>query len=299
MSNKENMTAAEMLYAARTNSRKPRELPVIAKKLCIREDFLEALETGNYSALSENVYILGFARNYAIELGLDPAVISKKLKEELGITTMEIPPESTVNDPHNNQREVHAPIASSGGATETVDPMESAFRRQKSNAKKMWALAAVLALIAAGGIGGYFMAGTKTVPTEALVQPASEENAQAKIEFSVPVKFEYGVENRDTARIVMQAVAETWLKVERNGEIIFSRVLMPGDVYFAPNRQGIRATIGNAGGLDIWVAGKLAPKLGAMHTRVTDVPLTEEGILNRRPARAAPRPAPAPEPAAE
>ena len=61
------MTAGEMLRNARTTGRRKREMQTIAKQLCIREDFLQALEDGNYTALPEVVYILGFARNYAIE----------------------------------------------------------------------------------------------------------------------------------------------------------------------------------------------------------------------------------------
>ena len=63
------MTAGEILRDARTTGRRKREIPTIAKQLCIREEFLMALEAGDYTALPETVYILGFARNYAMELG--------------------------------------------------------------------------------------------------------------------------------------------------------------------------------------------------------------------------------------
>ena len=76
------MTAGEMLRTARTTGRRKRELQTIAKLLCIKEEFLQALEDGNYTVLPEVVYILGFARNYAIELGLDPDVVIKKIKHE-------------------------------------------------------------------------------------------------------------------------------------------------------------------------------------------------------------------------
>ena len=79
------MTAGEMLRAARTTGRRKREIQTIAKQLCIREEFLQALEDGDYTVLPETVYILGFARNYAMELGLDPDVIIAKIKRELGI----------------------------------------------------------------------------------------------------------------------------------------------------------------------------------------------------------------------
>ena len=81
------MTAGEMLRNARTTGRRKRELPTIAKQLCIREEFLDALENGNYNAIPETVYILGFARNYAMELGLNPDEIVAKIKKEMGLTS--------------------------------------------------------------------------------------------------------------------------------------------------------------------------------------------------------------------
>ena len=79
------MTAGEMLHNARTTGRRKREISTIAKLLCIREEFLNALEEGNYRFIPEDVYILGFARSYAVELGLDPDEVIAKLKKELGI----------------------------------------------------------------------------------------------------------------------------------------------------------------------------------------------------------------------
>ena len=79
------MTAGEMLRNARTTGRRKREIPTIAKQLCIREEFLQALEDGDYSVIPEPVYILGFARNYAMELGLSPDEIVAKIKREMGL----------------------------------------------------------------------------------------------------------------------------------------------------------------------------------------------------------------------
>ena len=79
------MTAGQMLKNARTTGRRKREISTIAKLLCIREEFLTALEEENYRFIPEDVYILGFARSYAVELGLDPDEVISKLKKELGI----------------------------------------------------------------------------------------------------------------------------------------------------------------------------------------------------------------------
>ena len=83
------MTAGDMLKNARTTGRRKREIPTIAKQLCIREEFLEALEEGNYAIIPEQVYILGFARNYAMELGLNPDDIVTKIKHILNLMYVE------------------------------------------------------------------------------------------------------------------------------------------------------------------------------------------------------------------
>ena len=85
------LTAGQMLRDARTTGRRKREIATIAKQLCIREEFLQALEDGNYAVLPETVYILGFARNYAMELGIDPDVVVEKIKQELGLVVAETP----------------------------------------------------------------------------------------------------------------------------------------------------------------------------------------------------------------
>ena len=81
------MTVGEMLRNARTTGRRKREIPTISKQLCIREEFLQALEDGNHNVIPETVYILGFARNYAMELGLNPDEVVGKLKREMGLVS--------------------------------------------------------------------------------------------------------------------------------------------------------------------------------------------------------------------
>ena len=49
------LTVGEILRNARTTGRRKREIPTISKQLCIREEFLQALEDGNYSAIPEPV----------------------------------------------------------------------------------------------------------------------------------------------------------------------------------------------------------------------------------------------------
>ena len=104
-------TAGEMLRNARTTGRRKREIPTIAKQLCIREEFLDALENCNYSEITELVYVLGFARNYAMELGLNPDEIVEKIKKEMGVVG-----DCAVDDAdvQSNSSTDHALISSDG-----------------------------------------------------------------------------------------------------------------------------------------------------------------------------------------
>ncbi len=267
------MTVGEILRSARTTGRRKREITTIAKQLCIREEFLTALEEGDYKAIPETVYILGFARNYAMELGLNPDEIVAKIKLEMGLV-----PECAASEPAEG-------AAKAGASCEMADA-ENGFVKVFATAwafvRRHWMwfaggvaviVIAVVAMLFAFGGG----AEEEFVPMDSvqIVAPADAEPA-----YQMTVRERFGTENRKTADIILQATAESWVKIEDGrGKNIFSRVLVPGDVYYVPIEGAYRATFGNAGGVDIWVDGKLAPKAGEDHKRVSDIALTAESLL--------------------
>src|SRR5579872_688435 len=57
-------------------------LPDLASGLRIRQQYLEALESGHLADLPGNAYALGFMRTYATALGLDPNEIARRFKAE-------------------------------------------------------------------------------------------------------------------------------------------------------------------------------------------------------------------------
>ena len=250
----ESMTAAEMLLDARTNGRRKRELDTISRQLRIKEEFLSALENGEYAKIPYLVYILGFARNYAIELGLDPDLIVSKIKQELQETS----------EPKTTSRKKRLNWHGRGLGT----PVSGFF-------KKSWKIIAAAVLVAAAIAAAVLIASS----TNDSAEPETPvvETAMPLPEFKLPIKNEFGTENKASAVIAFQAVAETWVKIEDSRkETLFSRVLMPGDIYFAP--ADTKATVGNAGGLDVFVHGKPAAKLGASGTKKTGIALTAESL---------------------
>ena len=248
------MTVGEMLRNARTTGRRKREIPTIAKQLCIREEFLEALENGNYNAIPETVYVLGFARNYAMELGLEPDEIIAKIKKEMGL----------VADCAADDEDVTACAMPSIKDEEHWAKIMFVKCYQFIYQNWQWFAGALLAIVL-------------TIVLIVVLTPSSDDVKLA--DDSVVAVTEVKSEKYNLP-VVLQASQESWVKVEDGrGNTVFSRVLVPGDIYYVPAGDKYKATFGNAGGIDIWVNGKKAPDAGADHTRKSGISLAPKSLL--------------------
>lgn len=83
--------------------------------------------------------------------------------------------------------------------------------------------------------------------------------------------------------VVLRAVADTWIQIKsvKTGKVLFSRVLREGETLPAPDRHGLKMTVGNAGGLEIRVDGILAPSIGGHGQVVRDLSLDGPALLDR------------------
>ena len=268
------MTAGEILRDARTTGRRKREISTIAKQLCIREEFLTALEDGDYAILPETVYILGFARNYAMELGVDPDMIVEKIKKELGIA--------------KNDTVVVAPVPVEKNEVQIPNQKNENFIKKLNEIKDScackfivkywkWFVGGLILVVVLAGIAVMLLSPSGEDHTEAVATAQVVTNEPA---YQQPVRERFGVENRESGEIILQSIQESWVKVEdARGKTVFSRVLVPGDVYYVPAGNKNRATFGNAGGIDVWVRGELAPKVGDINTRKTGIALDADSLL--------------------
>ena len=287
------MTAGDMLKNARTTGRRKREIQTIAKQLCIREEFLEALESGNYSIIPEQVYILGFARNYALELGLDPDEIVKKIKEEMGVSSdcAKTDEDETACAMPSIKEESWVKIWFVkvyqfiyqhwlwflGGAVLIGAIIAIVFVLMSNDKQSVAVVNNTFAPVAAESTDGT----TAVVADGTGIATAVVGDGTPK--FNAEVREVFGTDNKDESAVVLQAVQESWVKVEDGrGNTVFSRVLVPGDVYYVPKGNNYKATFGNAGGVDIWVNGKLAPDAGPDHTRISDISLKPEKLMAKK-----------------
>ena len=269
------MTAGEMLRNARTTGRRKREIPTISKQLCIREEFLEALENGQYDAIPEPVYILGFARNYAMELGLNPDEVVAKIKQEMGL----------VSDCASDDDDDVSACAMPSIKEESWAKVAFGKAYQFVYQNWVWFVAGFVAIV----LIVFAIVMLTPSKTEETVAPAqvvvSVEDMVKEPEYKQPVRERFGTDNRANATIILQAnkktgEAGTWVEIkDARGRTELNRVLMPGDVYYVPTKGTYKATFGNAGGIDIWVDGKLAPQIGQDYKKVSGVDLTPERLL--------------------
>ena len=271
------MTVGEILRNARTTGRRKREIPTISKQLCIREEFLQALEDGNYNVIPENVYILGFARNYAMELGLDPDEIVNKLKREMGLVA-----ECGTDDESDAQ-------------SCTVADKEKWYcglwGRSLKFVRRNWiwfVVGLVLVLAIIGTLVGLNLKNTTDLENTQSVESVATTASVIEPKYNVNVRERFGTENTENADVILQATQESWVKVEdARGNTVFSRVLVPGDVYYVPSGDEYAAIFGNAGGVDVWVNGVLAPEQGADHVRVSGISLSPEKLMPESVAKVA------------
>lgn len=282
------MTAGEMLRTARTTGRRKREIQTISKQLCIREEFLQALEDGDYTVLPEVVYILGFARNYAMELGLNPDLIVAKIKKELGIMKLA---EAMV------AQKTEQPKAVNVEKTEKIEKVEKTEKKgvvgeKKSKTlayvKKHWVWFAGGVLVLVGVLVALVLilpsADEGVAPVRQIVQvSAPQQVIVTEPKYTLDVREKFGSENADSADIVIQAVKESWVKIEdARGKTVFSRVLVPGDIYYVPAGNKHKGTFGNAGAIEVWVNKELVGKIGDDNVRKTGVTLDAEKLAKKK-----------------
>ncbi|MBQ4130005.1 MAG: DUF4115 domain-containing protein [Alphaproteobacteria bacterium] len=264
------LSAGEMLRNARTTGRRKREIPTISKQLCIREEFLEALENGDYGVIPEPVYILGFARNYAMELGLNPDEIVNKIKKEMGMVS-----DCAAAD---DDEDVSA-CAMPSIKEESWGKVAFGKMYQFIYQHWIWFAVGVVALIAIVATVLMLSSATEEVEQPAEVAPVVETTIKEP-EYKQEVRERYGTKNREKANVILQAAKESWVKIEDGrGNTVISQVLVPGDVYYVPAGDNYKATFGNAGGIDVWVNGVLVPDVGPDNVRKTGISLAPDKLV--------------------
>jgi cytoskeletal protein RodZ len=279
--NNKDLTAAKMLYEARTAGRRKREIATISRLLCIREEYLLALENGDYHVIPEIVYVLGFARNYAMELGLDPDEVVCKIKKELGLKdegdSVVCEDEENVEDDVRPVAAVRKPKQEKQEKKTQVDGFfDKAVRYAVVHWKGLLTCMIALVFVVLGAVFvASFGADDQVADSDETVAIVPQEP-----EYRVPVRERFDAQNLAAGSVIIQATDEAWVKIEdARKNTVFSRVMLKGDVYYMPEGDKYRGSFGKLSATDIWLNGRLVPHIATPDDRKNNVLMTHEGLM--------------------
>lgn len=256
----------------------------IAKKLCIRKQYLEAIEESNYAEVPPFPYGTGFIRSYADFLGLNSSNIVELYKEE---TTEKKPvivnlTKTQTKSAMPNGIYVLASLIALGvlygawtmwnNGDDEIDPVsneqvnendelvvfeELTMPQQNENDIKV--SDAVLEEEITVTV-------TEETPQESVAEtPVTEVKNEEKIETTAS---EVKSESQDTEvkvqntvvvperGVFIEVLEETWIEVRNESKLYISKVLQPGASYTLPNDKGLILSVGKLGGVNVYVNGK-------------------------------------------
>jgi cytoskeletal protein RodZ len=230
-------TVGEILRSER--EKKGLSVKEIELATSIRTIYISAIEEGNYSIITGEVYLKGFIRNYSNFLGLDgQQIVDLYRQSQNSIASTEIIPNA------NSSSVEQQPIKETN----------------HSNAIK-WLTAGVLVL---GIIGGtwWLLDSPKSIQepkVDKQVQPAPVIPSQAVKEQasipSTPVIIK-------PVTIIAKYTGQCWTSVTADNKIIYEGTPQAGETLTWTAEQNITIKAGNAGGIDIVYNGQTMGKLG-------------------------------------
>ncbi|NPV28278.1 MAG: helix-turn-helix domain-containing protein [Firmicutes bacterium] len=201
----------------------------------IRAKYLAALESENFEEIPGEVYLLGFLRNYARYLDLNPDEIISQYKSRTKKSNQEIIP-----PPVQGAREPNILI-------DKLSKFASLLKNKALFIGVILAFTGVLLIFAILGLAS----NKKTAPP-APVSPPPYKN---QLPPSPPVKRE-GVE----VKLVGKELC--WIQVKVDGKEEFSGFLNPEETKKFQAQEAIWLKLGNAGGVVVFYNGKGIPPLG-------------------------------------
>ncbi len=292
----------------KTRLAKKQDLRDIASYLCIRYQFLQALEENRYKELPGEAYANGFVRSYAAYLGLDAAdIISRYKREVAGQDRIERGRANVDDDENENAAPAPKVLLASLAALLVVYGMWQAFSGEKEIApvepeqiesvtvvEDSYPLPPETPAAAGQETDAASVAPEKTaaetaVPPVPPVKPeyvAPAENnaavstsAEEKKPEEVRAIRVYGQKNYKP-RLVLIAKEPVWVEVTRGENVLFSRLMNAGDRYQVSSNkpEELFLKTGNAGGLEVWCDGRLAKSLGARGALRSGVALIPENF---------------------
>ena len=251
-------TVGERLREARVAQKM--SLETVAGQTRIPLRHLEALENGDWATLPAPAYCVGFAKNYATMVGLDPVVIGADLRAEMGGTRQVY-----------TQAEVFEP----------ADP--------KRAMPKWLMLAAAIAVVLIVALL-MWLRNADLAPADAAPLAATADAAQSAAG-SVAAPANAVAATPAIGPVTISAREDAWIKVrDAGGAVLREGVLKKGESFAVPTAPGAKLDTGRPEALSLTAGGRDLPAVGTPGRSVSGISL-DAADLSRGPNAVAAVPA--------
>ncbi len=216
------------------------DIRAASKALHIQPAYLSAIETLDTSALPSTGYVLGFVRSYALYLGMDAKNSVAQYK-----TDIECPKSMEMRDsPHHvPKRKINIP---------------------KGSLVAGMVLSCVLVVVSWYGL--------KTDARSAqVVNPLVSQVGDWGFEAAAPTQ-------NDPDMITLIAIGPSWVQIkDRNGDILMSRIMVPGDIFETKRQNMPMLSLRDAGAIELYRGGKRIGPIGQKGASGKNIPLAATG----------------------
>lgn len=304
-------------YLKHQRESKKISLREVAKSTRVRESILRAIEEDRHELLPPATYVKGFLSAYAKYLRLDDNDVllryERVLKgEPIAPLHVELakPKEKVIpiEPPKPKQKIFSPPPPKPKPKIPTAQPAKPK-KKIVWNTKQTWV---VVGVIVASLILFYFFSPYSSRPPEPVPErpvpekPAIEEEPTApappvaavtsvpkekpviegkeSLAPSSPAASTTSVPEKKPLSLQLKAVEETWVSLEVDSQSGRGMTLKPGEGISIQGSNRIRMILGNAGGLDLTLNGKMLEKFGKSGEVLT-LTFTSNGVEVKRPEK--------------
>jgi cytoskeleton protein RodZ len=293
----------------------------VSNELMIRRFYLESLEDNAYRNLPERVYAIGFVRNYATFLGMDPKVMIEQFKREAygsrNVNNYQVDlnmPEPVMHSvvpgrsaiisagailfvliaaiiffTQNNKQPTPAipsPAATGDATSEITDPTAPDII---SGGLATSIPAPATAAVPAAPAPSADMTDSAPVTEEVKEAPVAAAEATPEVTAKTPAPAV------GTNRRVIEALQSSWVEIKDDkGKVLFTSILKAGQLLPLPETTKVTMTTGNAGGLRMILDGQPQEAFGQANEVKRNVVLDFPGTAPAAAPVAAVMPAEAP-----
>ena len=238
-------------------------IDAIASVLRIRATYLEMLESGSCSELPASVYRLGYARIYAMKLGLDPAAVAARL-EAAAAAAPRLVERFEASPPRRANRKAPTALAAMVSLT-LLYLFSTQYESGQIGAAEVADVPARLVAIVDASATQHAAPAPSVPEVRAAHPPLEDPRAQLRPEQQPVPRVAAVVDPILAVRVALQAAPGSgdgvWVRVRvaQSRELVMARVLRPGEIWKVPPRDNLVLDVGKAHELRVLVDGALVP----------------------------------------